>query len=32
MTGEGRERLGLPATGELELLALGLVAEADLLA
>ena len=32
MTGEGRERLGLPATGEVELLALGLVAEADLLA
>ena len=32
MTGEGRERLGLLATGELELLALGLVAEADLLA
>lgn len=32
MTQEGRERLGLPATGELEPLALGLVAEADLLA
>ena len=32
MTDEGRARLGLPKTGDLERLALGLVAEADLLA
>ncbi len=32
MTDEGRARLGLPETGDLERLALGLVAEADLLA
>lgn len=32
MTAEGRARLGLPAEGDLEHLALGLVAQADLLA